>query len=341
MARPWFLGALLGVALAVSGCASMGGGALVPPSLAGSSWIAEAVDGEGMVGRPPITLTFESAERAVGSTGCNRYFAAVRMSERARLRFGQPGSTRMACPPAVMEQEQRFLAAIEAVRGYRLDGTALVLVDERDLARLRLIRAPRGAAPARLAAYAFDCTGGPDFVMTMVGSDAIDLTLQGGVRRLQQERTASGVKYADGAVSVWNKGREAVLELGGQTYQCVENRARSIQEDVRARGVKFRATGNEPGWVLEIHHDRIVFLGQETTERVSVPRRGAATDPSGTARTYTAVTAAHRLRVRIEDRACLDSMSGERFSARVEIELDGRRYWGCGSATGRRDPSGS
>jgi len=149
MARPWLSCAILGVALAVSGCASMGGGALVPPSLAGSSWIAESVDGQGMVGRPPITLVFESEERAAGSTGCNRYFAAVRTSERGGLRFGQAGSTRMACPPAVMEQEQRFLAVIEAVRSYRLDGTTLVLLDERGISRVRLIRAPRGSATGR------------------------------------------------------------------------------------------------------------------------------------------------------------------------------------------------
>ncbi|MGH7354026.1 MAG: META domain-containing protein [Candidatus Rokuibacteriota bacterium] len=136
MGRMLPAGVALGAALTALGCASAGG--FVPPSLNGSSWIAEAIDGQGMVGRPPITLTFESEERAVGSTGCNRYFAAVRLSERARLRFGQVGSTRMACPPLVMEQEQRFLAALEAVRGYRLDGTTLVLVDARDLARLRL-----------------------------------------------------------------------------------------------------------------------------------------------------------------------------------------------------------
>lgn len=149
MTRRWFSGALFVAGLAVSGCASLGGGALVPPSLAGSSWIAEAIDGQGMVGRPPITLTFESAERAAGSTGCNRYFAGVQTSERGGLRFGQAGSTRMACPPAVMEQEQRFLAALEAVRSYRIDGTALVLLDERGISRVRLLRAPRGSATGR------------------------------------------------------------------------------------------------------------------------------------------------------------------------------------------------
>jgi heat shock protein HslJ len=149
MARPWWSGAVLAAALTAQGCASLGGGGFVPPNLAGSSWVAESVDGQGTVGRPPVTLTFESGERAVGSTGCNSYFAAVRMSGRASLRFGQAGSTRMACPPAVMEQEQRFLSALEAVRSYRLDGTTLVLLDERGISRMRLIRAPRGAATGR------------------------------------------------------------------------------------------------------------------------------------------------------------------------------------------------
>jgi putative lipoprotein len=140
--RGWrWAGAGLGVALAAVGCAPAG--ALIPPPLGGSSWIVEAVDGHGMVGRPPITLVFETDDRAVGSTGCNRYFAVVRTSERGGLRFGQAGSTRMACPPEVMEQERRYLAALGSIRRYRMDGLALVLLDDKDLARVRLVRAPR------------------------------------------------------------------------------------------------------------------------------------------------------------------------------------------------------
>ena len=148
----WSLATLLCIALAALGCAS-GGGSLVPPPLVGSAWVAQAVDGQGMVDRPPVTLAFESGERAAGSTGCNRYFAAVQMSGRMSgptygtdLRFGQVGSTRMACSPEVMDLEQRFLAALASVRSYRIDGVALVLLDGMGLARVRLIRAPRGAA---------------------------------------------------------------------------------------------------------------------------------------------------------------------------------------------------
>ncbi len=138
------LGAWLGVVLLALGCVSERG-ALVPPPLAGSSWIAESVDSEGMVGRPPITLSFESAERATGSAGCNRYFATVRMTSISHVRFSDVGSTRMACPSEVMEREQRYLAALGSVRSYRLDGQALVLLDDKFLARVPLIRPPRGS----------------------------------------------------------------------------------------------------------------------------------------------------------------------------------------------------
>jgi heat shock protein HslJ len=47
-----------------------------------------------------------------------------------RMTFGSIGTTRMACsPPAVMQQEQSFLAALEATRSFRLAGPTLELYD--------------------------------------------------------------------------------------------------------------------------------------------------------------------------------------------------------------------
>jgi putative lipoprotein len=187
-------------------------------------------------------------------------------------------------------------------------------------------RLPEGT----LAAYAFDCAGGPSFVLEPVGAEMADVMLPQGPRRLTRERTASGVKYSDKDGYVWSKGRAATLELGERNYQCVENRARSIREDARARGVEFRGAGNEPGWVLEILADRIIFTGNYGSERTVTPRPAATNDPASGATLYTAVTEAHKLQARIEKRECRDSMSGEPFEARVEVQLDGRIYRGCG-----------
>ncbi len=45
---------------------------------------------------------------------------------------------------------------------------------------------------------------------------------------------------------------------------------------------------------------------------------------------YAAVTEAHRLTVRIREVECVDSTSGERWEATVEVEVDGKTYRGCG-----------
>ena len=198
---------------------------------------------------------------------------------------------------------------------------------------------PSPATTAPLAAYVFDCDGGTSFILAMnkggTGTDeAVDLVLPDRRYRLPRVVAASGVHYAAGTVSVWNKGREATLDLDGRVSRCVENRPRSIVEDARARGVEFRATGNEPGWVLEVLADRIVFIDAYGARRVATPRParlgGAAGDE-----VYVATTESHRLAVRIRPEPCVDSMSGTRHGSSVEVELDGAARRGCGDALTR------
>ena len=297
------------------------------PPLAGTSWVAEEIDGIGVVEGVQSTLVFESEERIVGSTGCNQYFAPIRRAG-ATLRIGTMGSTRRACPPPLMNQERLFLAALAAVTTFRQEGRALWLIDESGRARVRLARVGERAEAAR----AFECADGPGFVLVPVlGGDAA-LELSRDVLRLTREATASGARYSDGRVSVWNKGGEAVLEFGGLTYRCAESRAGSIRADARLRGVDFRATGNEPGWVLEVLGDRIVFVGSDGAERVTVPRPAAQVDFANGETVYVAATDAHRVRVLIRERECVDSMSGDRSEASVSVEIDDRAYRGCGYA---------
>lgn len=106
--------------------------------------------------------------------------------------------------------------------------------------------------------------------------------------------------------------------------------SRPIVRSAESRGVEFRASGNEPGWTLEILADRLVFVGSYGAERAITPRPAPHLESGETV--YAAVTEAHRLTVRIRRTPCADSMSGERYDANVEVELDGRRYRGCGGA---------
>jgi heat shock protein HslJ/uncharacterized membrane protein len=318
------------------------------PSLVGTSWTATDIDGRGVLDRARSTVTLDASQRLSGNAACNRYFGTYELGE-GTLRLKPAGSTRMACEPPVMEQETRFLAALEAVTAFRREGTDLLLLDASGRVRVRLTpagpdrptgQAPTGQAPVApplLRAHVFDCADGPSIVALSQPEGAgrgetIDLVLPDGRRRLPRVPTASGERYAERGVSFWRKGREATLELDGRTHACTENRRRSITEDARLRGVELRAVGQEPGWTLELFRDRMAFVRGLEGERATTPRPAPQASLAAGETVYVAITEAHRLTVRIRETRCLDTMSGEGYEATVEVELDGRVYRGCGEA---------
>ena len=101
------------------------------PPLAGTQWLAEDIGGRGVMDIAQSTVQFDQQGRAAGSGGCNRYFGEYTLVDNS-LSFGPIGSTRMACPESLMNQEQNFFAALEATRSYRLDALTdlLFFVDE-------------------------------------------------------------------------------------------------------------------------------------------------------------------------------------------------------------------
>lgn len=114
------------------------------PELAGSAWLAEFIDGAGVIDRAQSTLEVLDNGRVAGRGGCNRYSAALELGN-GTLRIREVVSTKMACVPALMDQETRFFDALQAVRTYRIEGTKLQLVDESGRTRLTMERleAPR------------------------------------------------------------------------------------------------------------------------------------------------------------------------------------------------------
>jgi heat shock protein HslJ len=113
------------------------------PALEGTTWSLLAfvgerqIQGEAVPVPDPnplldgtrITLTLADGT-ARGSAGCNSYHGTY--SAGTALTFGPVAATEMACvaPEGVMEQEQRYLAALPSVTGYRIVGNLLWLQTE-------------------------------------------------------------------------------------------------------------------------------------------------------------------------------------------------------------------
>jgi len=107
---------LVALAAALGGCASD-----APRLETERSYRVEWIGERPLIDRSHLTITFAADGRAHGHAGCNHWFAGYHQQGEA-LRFEPVGSTRKMCAPALMEQEQRFLAAIGQVQRWDFNG---------------------------------------------------------------------------------------------------------------------------------------------------------------------------------------------------------------------------
>lgn len=104
-------------------------------------WLAESIRRGGVIDNLQTVLEITADGRVSGSGGCNRITGKADISGN-RISFAPMASTRMACVPAVMNQEAKFLGALNDVRRWRIDGPRgkLILLDGRDNEVLLLAR---------------------------------------------------------------------------------------------------------------------------------------------------------------------------------------------------------
>lgn len=100
-----------------------------PAALRDVEWRLATLGGAAPPSGAVVTLTVTSEGRAYGAGGCNRFIGSAEVVE-DRLRFGQLAGTMMACEDAKMALEQRWHAALAAVRRYAVEGATLRLLGE-------------------------------------------------------------------------------------------------------------------------------------------------------------------------------------------------------------------
>lgn len=84
-------------------------------------WLAESIRRRGVIDNLQTVLDIGRDGRVSGSGGCNRISGKAEISG-SRIRFGPVASTKMACVPAAMDQEAKFLTALGDARKWRIDG---------------------------------------------------------------------------------------------------------------------------------------------------------------------------------------------------------------------------
>lgn len=110
-----FLAVLLLLVLSLSARSDEPGG-----EIRNVTWLAEDIDGRGVIDNAQTTLTINADGSANGLGGCNRFTTSATI-DGSNLSFKPAAATRMMCPPALMDQEQKFFSALERTRSYAID----------------------------------------------------------------------------------------------------------------------------------------------------------------------------------------------------------------------------
>jgi putative lipoprotein len=103
-----------------------GGEAGGAAGLGGTAWRLEDLGGAGVLDNVEATLEFPETGKVAGRGSCNRFFGEVEISGQS-IGFGALGSTRMSCVEAVMNQEAKYLKALEGAERFMLDGSMLLI----------------------------------------------------------------------------------------------------------------------------------------------------------------------------------------------------------------------
>lgn len=152
--------------------------------------------------------------------------------------------------------------------------------------------------------------------------DQARLRIDGETIDLYPAVSASGARFeakGDPDTFFWSKGNTALVGLRGQMLpECAPAVPREPET--------FSASGNEPGWTLQITGAQIRFNLDYGTREIEAPLPRPQRDDGATR--YVLPDAG--ITVRIREQICQDDMTGMPHPASVVIETDERQLRGCG-----------
>lgn len=103
-----------------------------PAQITGITWLLEDLNGAGIIDSSHMTLLLDDAGNASGHSGCNRYTAGYELKDTTLSIKPNAAMTMMACAPALMEQEQRFIDALVLMSAYHFDETGALILSGED-----------------------------------------------------------------------------------------------------------------------------------------------------------------------------------------------------------------
>ena len=128
----WVIPALI---MTLAGCATVQA-ETAKESLTGSAWLAEDINGKGVIDMLQTTIEFTKDGKIGGNAGCNRYFGSAKITGQ-NIEFSPLGATRKMCPESIMNQETAFMQTLATVKRWDMKNGLLFMYSDSDEAVLR------------------------------------------------------------------------------------------------------------------------------------------------------------------------------------------------------------
>jgi len=195
---------------------------------------------------------------------------------------------------------------------------------------LLLISLSLSANEEKSAVFVYNCNNNYNFVAELKNNEAW-LFLPSKTVQVNKVESSSDVVYSSKKISYMHKGSKSTLTVDKKVYNCSNDAIAATFEKAKLSGVAFRAIGNEPGWILEMTLDKeVVLLTSLGTVRTNFTVVEKFSD--GYSMEYKMKSTHNTLFVRIEKRACKDTMVDRTYESMVYINFDGVNMQGCGKA---------
>jgi putative lipoprotein len=189
------------------------------------------------------------------------------------------------------------------------------------------------------ATYVYRCDGEAAVIVVTIDGDRGHLFS----RQVSQplRRQADGVTFAGTDVSYHPDrppdlapAQTAAITIAGRALaNCSNDPRAAVWEAAKLRGVSYRAIGQEPPWLLEIDRDNgfLLTIGYADSSH-RLPYSEPVYDTQQRTSRFRSQAQGERIVITVTAESCRDSMSGETFSSRVEIEWREQLLRGCGRA---------
>lgn len=173
--------------------------------------------------------------------------------------------------------------------------------------------------PSRLLTF----KGEKDFEVRFFNSMA-QLIIEDEEYILAQQRTASGAKFTNSELSIWNKGREITLEKDGNSYQS----SLISLADINSAEDTVEIRGQEPYWEVKIDKNALELKYDYLTNRIRIPMSNVEIIEKTNSLSYQINTSFLDFEVKLLNDIHSDQMNGKIYPLTAFIKINGEKYIG-------------